>query len=372
MDTTKVLLIEDNPGDAFLVKEMLKRVSDLDCQLTIQTCLADGIASIESETFSLILLDLSLPDSHGLETAVSIRQVAPNTPVIVLTGLQDDLIGVQAIALGVQDYINKDRINSAMLGRTLHYTLERHRLVTEREKLIQELDAYSHTVAHDLKNPLAIILGYSSLLAEEHSRLPEEDVDRSLQEIVLYAQKMHSIINELLLLAHVRERSVETYPVDMAHVVNSAIKQMSPLFTKNLVQISVPEEWPLAMGYASWLEEVWINYLSNAMKYGGNPPEITVGFDDPVDDMISFWVQDNGAGLTKAETAVLFKPFERLAQVQVDGHGLGLSIVNHIIKNLDGQVFVESEPGVGSRFGFTLPIATSVEADEYNLFEESV
>ncbi|MBN2389779.1 MAG: HAMP domain-containing histidine kinase [Anaerolineae bacterium] len=118
----------------------------------------------------------------------------------------------------------------------------------------------------------------------------------------------------------------------------------------------LPESWPVALGYAAWVEEIWANYLSNALKYGGDPPQITLGW-EALDTGFRFWVQDNGAGLTAEEQARLFSPFTRLDQVSVKGHGLGLSIVQRIGEKLGGQVGVESAPGQGSTFWFTLPAA---------------
>jgi len=122
----------------------------------------------------------------------------------------------------------------------------------------------------------------------------------------------------------------------------------------------------MALGYMPWVEEIWVNYLSNAIKYGGRPPRLELGA-DPLPNpppqageglgggMIRFWVRDHGAGLTPEDQARLFTPFTRLDQVRVKGHGLGLSIVRRIVEKLGGQVGVESQVGQGSTFSFTLP-----------------
>ncbi|MBC7869758.1 MAG: sensor histidine kinase, partial [Chitinophagaceae bacterium] len=114
-------------------------------------------------------------------------------------------------------------------------------------------------------------------------------------------------------------------------------------------------KWPLAAGYAPWVEEVWTNYLSNALKYGGKPPSIELGADEQPDGMVRFWVRDNGNGLTPEEQTRVFTPFTRLNQVKVEGHGLGLSVVQRIVDKLGGQVGLESSVGQGSIFSFTLP-----------------
>ena len=124
-------------------------------------------------------------------------------------------------------------------------------------------------------------------------------------------------------------------------------------------QIRYPQHWPVALGHAPWIEEVWTNYLSNGIKYGGQPPRLQLGATACSDGMIRFWVRDNGPGLTPEEQAQLFMPFTQLDQARALGHGLGLSIVRRILEKLGGQVGVESEgvPGEGCRFWFTLPAA---------------
>jgi len=233
---------------------------------------------------------------------------------------------------------------------------ERKQLEAERERLISELDAFAHTVAHDLKNPLSAVLGFAELLTAADVHLSEKDITESLLAIGQSARKMNSIIEELLLLAGVRKTEVEKQPVEMAAVVAGALQRVSHMKAEYAPEITKPDLWPAALGYGPWLEEVWANYLSNGMKYGGKPPRLELGADVAA-DKVRFWVTDNGPGLTPEQQARLFTPFTRLHQVRATGSGLGLSIVRRIMEKLGGEAWVESEPGKGSRFGFTLPRA---------------
>jgi signal transduction histidine kinase len=115
-----------------------------------------------------------------------------------------------------------------------------------------------------------------------------------------------------------------------------------------------PDAWPPTLGYAPWVEEVWVNYLSNALKYGGEPPVIAVGA-TPDGDVVRYWCRDNGPGLTAEEQTQLFTQFTRLHEVRAEGHGLGLSIVRRIVEKLGGEVGVENNEEMGSTFWFTLP-----------------
>jgi two-component system sensor histidine kinase/response regulator len=143
--------------------------------------------------------------------------------------------------------------------------------------------------------------------------------------------------------------------LDMGSVIDAARERLVDMFKEYLVEIDSPEVWPTAYGYGPWVEEVWVNYLSNAVKYGGTPPHITVGATPQPPDMVRFWVRDNGTGLSEEEQSHLFIAFTRLGNTSVEGHGLGLSIVQRIVTRLRGEVGVESIAGQGSTFFFTLP-----------------
>jgi PAS domain S-box-containing protein len=231
--------------------------------------------------------------------------------------------------------------------------LRQHAL--ELESSNEELDAFAHSVAHDLKNPLGPVVGLAEVLRLEYDTLPEEELQRCLSVIAQNGRKMSNIIDELLLLAGVRKMDVQMVPLDIAHIVGEALRRVGYMVEEHRAQISMPGTWPAAQGYPPWVEEVWVNYISNAIQYGGRPPRLELGAVSLPEGMARFWVRDNGPGLTEEEQSRLFTPFTRLDHVQAKGHGLGLSIVRRIVEKLGGQVGVRSEVGVGSVFWFTLP-----------------
>jgi len=233
--------------------------------------------------------------------------------------------------------------------------------IVERDRLIAELDAYAHTVAHDLKNPLGAVLGYADWLTENYSDLAPHEVCESLRRITQGATKMLEIINSLLLLASTRQATVQMEPLNMAAIVAEVCKRLEQEITVRRAAVILPATWLTALGYGPWVEEVWANYLSNALKYGGRPdanppvpPRVEFGATALAGGSVRFWIRDNGRGLKAEECEQLFVPFNRLNQQRIEGHGLGLSIVQRIVDRLGGQVGVESELGQGSTFSFTL------------------
>jgi len=221
----------------------------------------------------------------------------------------------------------------------------------------KDLDAFAHTVAHDLKNPLAAILGYTQLLLMGLSKMKTTKALAVLLDLETTAKQTLGIVEALLLLAGARRGEAELYPLNMVDIVAQTQRRLSLMIEEYESEIIEPEEWPMTIGYAPWIEEVWANYLSNGLKYGGRPPRLELGYTPQPKGMIRFWVRDNGAGLTPEEQSELFTEFTRLSEMPVEGHGLGLSIVQRIVEKLGGQVGVESQVGEGSVFYFTLPSA---------------
>ncbi len=230
--------------------------------------------------------------------------------------------------------------------------------IVERDQRIEDLNAFSETVAHNLKGLLSLLVGYSGLLVDE---LPSEASSASdyAQHVLATSEKMNRLIEELLILAGVGDAEVARLPLDMAPIIAEAKRRLAPSIAQTGAALIHPDDWPIAMGHAAWVEEVWVNYISNALKYGGDPdagipPRVVLGWDRVEDAAIRFWVRDNGPGIAPEAQAQLFTPFTRLDTPRADGHGLGLSIVKRVVEKLGGEVGVESAPGEGARFFFTL------------------
>jgi signal transduction histidine kinase len=333
-----------------------------------------ALSTVEHIKPDIILLDVALPGIDGFETCRQLKanEATKNIPVIFITAPANTVDKVRGFALGAVDYITKPIQSEEVLARLkTHLTLQHlqltlaeqnvrlHLEIVEREKLIEELNAFAHTVAHDLKNPLGVTISYALFLQKYRPKLSEEELQKRLDVIVRNGQRMNNIINELLLLASVRIEEIAWQPLNMAEIVAEVQSRLAFMIEEYGAEVIVPDAsaWPTAQGYAPWVEEIWTNYVSNAIKYGGQPPRLELGGTVTAAGMIQFWVRDNGHGLSPEEQAELFIPFTRISQANVEGHGLGLSIVQRIVEKLGGMVSVESEgvPGRGSVFSFTLP-----------------
>lgn len=230
--------------------------------------------------------------------------------------------------------------------------------VTALETRNRELEEYAHMVAHDLKEPLTVLIMNADLIKDVPD-LTMEEWREYLVQIQSTAYEMKSIIKNLLLFAEVSKAEAPRGAVHMAQVVENVQARLSYMIREQQAQVILPEVWPDAIGYGPWIEEVWANFLSNALKYGGRPPRVELGAAASPDGMLRFWTRDNGPGIPPEARTCLFtrgNPLNRLSDLD---HGLGLPIVYNIVEKLGGEVGVESEVGNGSLFFFTLPAAAS-------------
>lgn len=218
-----------------------------------------------------------------------------------------------------------------------------------------ELDAFAHTVAHDLKNSIQGVLGYAEILRDDGPELDQDTHSILASDLVRSAVKMDTIVAEILLLAGVRQIQVEPRPIPMDAVLDEALERVAQTVVASGAAVYRPPTWPVAIGHAPWVEEIWVNYIANAAKYGGST--ITLGADVTASGNARFWVHDDGRGIAPEAQCRLFVPFSRVGSGEVDGTGLGLSIVRRIVERLGGTCGVESEVGVGARFWFALPLA---------------
>ncbi len=355
MTQATILIVDDTPANLRLLSSILDSVG-----YKVRPARNGQIAltAAQSDPPDLILLDIMMPGMDGYEVCRHLK-CNPKTehiPVIFISALDDIQGKVKSFELGGVDYITKPFQSEEVLARVnSHITI--HTLQKNLREQVQELDAFAHTVAHDLKNPLSYIVTMADFINTQFIEQVPAELVTLLQKMENSTHRGVNIIDELLLLSSVRKQDIELAPVDMGRIVRNAQDRINFMMTNYEGTITLQDKWPDALGYGPWIEEVWVNYLSNALKYGGRPPTVACGAAVHPTGMIRFWAKDNGDGLTPEKQAILFTEFVRLKQVRVEGYGLGLSIVQRIVNKLGGNVGVHSEIGQGSTFYFELPPA---------------
>jgi two-component system, sensor histidine kinase and response regulator len=388
--TGDILVVDDTPANLRLLAGML---TEQGYKVRPAPNGKLALTAAQAAPPDLILLDINMPGMNGYEVCAALKD-DPRTcdvPVIFISALDQTEDKITAFTLGGVDYITKPFQIEEVLARvkthlTL-YTLRRQLAAANADLRAAnaelaasntDLNAFARTVAHDLKNPLSAVIGFSSLLETRFSRMDPASVAENLHRITVTGYKMCDIIDELLLFARVRQiDALEIGPVDMGALIAAVLTNLELPIQEAQAEIVMPDTWPVVSGYAAWIEIVWGNLISNAIKYGGDvatntPPRVELGFTSadltsapatlpsPISHLpshITFWIRDNGPGLLPEECTQLFTPFTRFHQEKAEGHGLGLSIVQRIVEKLGGHVSVESAgvAGQGCTFWFTLP-----------------
>ncbi len=363
-----VLLVEDSESDAELTILLLTTAGYDVVHERVETA-GEMQAALDRQAWDIVLADYRLPQFDAPAALRLLQRTGLDIPFIVVSGTVGEETAVAVMKAGAHDYLMKDnltRLAPAVRRELAEAQTRRERRQAEEalrrsnlelQARTEELDAFAHTVAHDLKSPLTLIIGYADLLDQESQIFCEAEMRSTQHAIALTARKMNTIIDALLLLAGVRQMAVEMAPLDMAQIFAEAQQRLTNVIQEHRAEIVTPAVWPTAYGYAPWVEEVWVNYLSNAIKYGGQPPHIRLGADLKADGQVRFWASDQGPGITASARTGLFAPFCRLDHTNTNGYGLGLSIVRRIVERLGGRVGVESAgvAGQGSTFFFTLP-----------------
>jgi len=370
-----ILIVDDAPANLRLLSQIL---TDHGYKVRAVRNGPHALQAAQAAPPDLILLDIMMPEMDGYEVCRRLKEDerTRDIPILFISALGEVDAKVKAFTAGGVDYVTKPFQAEEVLAR-VHTHLALRNLTRQLQEAnaelaqrVEELDAFAHTVAHDIRSPLSTIIGYAELLWQDYQDLPEDTRRNCTQALVHGARNVINIVDELLLLASIRQADVVLEPLDMGHIVNAACERLANVIQEHQAEIVLPPQWPSALGHAAWVEEVWVNYISNGCKYGGKPPRLELGWDRPEGEMASrpegepasvrFWVRDNGDGISPDDQTRLFVPFTRLDRVRVKGHGLGLSIVRRIVEKLGGQVGVESEgvSGRGSLFYFILPAAS--------------
>ena len=366
--TTNVLLIEDNLGDADLVRLRLVE-SEFPVNVNCVSRLSDGLASLTKETPSVVLLDLNLPDSRGAETFRRVLEHAPNIPVVVLSGQDDEALAIKAVHQGVQDYLVKGNLSSKHLERAIRYAVERQGLLralemSQKQQLEFKNQFLSH-VSHELRTPLTCIHQYVTLLLDGLAGPMAPEQSDHLKTVLKSVNQLHAMIRDLLEATRAESGKMRIEPrcIALGELVQQTIAMMRPMADEKKIglEIGLDQRLPLVHADPDRVLEVLINLVDNAIKF--TPPDGAVMVQacmvDAEPGCVYISVSDSGRGISPEAKALIF---ERLYQDPdaVDNHrsglGLGLFISREIVRLHEGRIWVSSEPGQGSTFTFTLPV----------------
>jgi signal transduction histidine kinase len=380
----EVLLIDDGTTEADRGCQALNEPCGAmaDHRVQFHFCRIDSlepaIRLLARQAFDVVLLDLNLPDSPALEILAKVRTAVENVPIVVLAALDDDALALNVIRQGAQDYLAKDPLDARVLRRTLLQAIERKRAevqllrharqmeqaharierqagelrarAEELDRINRELGDFAYIASHDLKEPLRGIRAYCEILLEDYHDKLDATGHRRLATLVRLCGRLENLISDLLTFCRLGGvRPAET-SIDLHQVLDEVLDAMHPTIERRGAVVRVVGQLPKLTGDSTLIGMVLANLIANGMKFNDRTqPLVEIG--SLATDPPTLYVRDNGIGIDPAHQ-------------RYEGTGAGLTIVKKIVELHGGQIWVESEPGEGTVFYFTLAPTTNACTDQ--------
>ncbi len=372
----------------------------------------DAYESAVSNPPVLVISDIVMPGMDGYEFCLKLKNnpVLCSIPVILLTALRDPLDIVKGLQAGADNFITKPYDEQYLLSR-IHYLLanndmrrsgagdivieivfqgQKYQINSDKKQILnlllsvyeaaiirnnelieakqqleemnsnlktanEQLDAFARTVSHDLRSPLTGILGFTELTLYEFGNELSEEVKTNLQWILKSGHKMSELIVDLLNYSRSSRAEIKSEPLDLSQIANEVIEEIQARDPERKVNFNIFKDLHV-IGDPALMRVLLNNLIGNAVKYSGKTehPEVTFGT-SIIYGQKTFFVKDNGIGFDMARAGKMFEPFVRLHTSQeFPGTGVGLSTVKNICIRHKGDIWVESKPGLGATFFFTI------------------
>ena len=372
----RVLIAEDNPGDALLIREVMadsgmapSGVEVVERLATLRERIGDAT---NGSSWDVLLLDLSLPDSRGLETLERVRECAAELPIVVLTGQTDETVALHAVQHGAQDYLSKRDLAPDTLRRVIHYAVDRQRSEGALRRAKEEAEAANRAkndflavISHELRTPLNAIMGMGELLAD---RPLDDEAHDYLTTQRKAADGLLTLINDLLDLVQTESGRITLHhaPFDIRALISSLEELMRHGATAKGLTLTAhcdPAVPALLDGDEQRLRQVLINLVGNAVKFSERGTIRVDVAPDPEDRRnLRIRVADQGIGIAAEHHQRIFAPFTQAdasSTRQYGGSGLGLAIVQRLTAAMGGRVRLESALGHGTTVHLSVPLAAA-------------
>jgi signal transduction histidine kinase len=394
------LWVEDNSGDARLLREMFSKEKAGSFELTHVLHLSEALRLLAKGGIDIVLLDMGLPDGHGLDTVRRARAVAPGVPLIVLTGLDDEALAAEAMKEGAQDYLIKGEIENRALPRALRHSIERHRMqlatdlvheevqartdelkevnaqlraeITARDTAERELrtnnrhlsrsnrdlEDFAYVASHDLKTPLTGINSAAEWLEEDLRDTLSDESRKILGLMRNRINRMDRLLDDLLTYSRAGRTDTAVGETNVAAIFEGILEVLGP---PAHITVRVEGELPVIVTAGAQLEHVLRNLINNSIKHHDKPSGEVVLSGKLVGDVVEFSVRDNGPGIAPQFHGKIFELFQTLKRPdEVEGSGMGLAVVKKLVEQQNNRITVHSRgDGTGSEFRFGWPAGTT-------------
>ncbi|MGB3585811.1 MAG: hybrid sensor histidine kinase/response regulator [Tunicatimonas sp.] len=359
MREINILLVEDNLTDQEIVKEMLIGTQLFQYNLEVCERINHAVKCMDQQKPDIILLDLSLPDSTGVQTLEKLQKRDSSIPIVILTGLDDPDVGVEAINMGAEDYLSKQEINTEhLLAKTISFAIERHKLKRELflamnhlQKYNDKLKDYSYVITHDLKSPLTNLRSLVEMFQQT------DDVDFQHKVIERIESSVNRLDNMIRGFSNVflaeRDLSKQPEAINVQLAISEVEDQLAEIIRSTNTRISTNFSEADTVCFVPVLfNSILQNLVTNSIKYRdeNREPRISIITED-ADDYVIVHFEDNGIGINlERHQQQLFKLFNRFDTNKAPGTGVGLYMIKNILDASEGRIDIESTVGEGTHF----------------------
>jgi len=359
----KIIMIEDDEDDVMIIEDFIDEINEKKHQITFTNYLNTQVAleNLKSEKTDLILLDLNLIESNGVETLIRFRKAKPNVPIIVLTGLADEKTALECIREGASDYMIKGKISSDQLKRTVKYAIERFSLtktLKKQQKALaksnRELEQLAYASSHELKEPLGNMIGFANILASKYSAVLDDSGKKMLDYLAKESTKHYNQIQAFIHFLDAGKQKQKPTEISLDDVVYNIIANLGAKIIKENISINF-DNLNTAFIDTEDAKKVFSNLIENSIKFGKKDEAIVIDINSTLTDQGNLIeVQDNGSGIEADFHKQVFNLFKKLNQTS-EGIGMGLAICKKIIESYDGHISIDSELGKGTKISFLIP-----------------
>lgn len=382
-NVVRLLLAEDDPGDAEMIERLLSKATHSRFQVEWTDTLEGAALTLSAGYFDALLLDLGLPGTCGLDGLAKILSVNSRVPVIIITHRSDESLALRALKVGAQDYLVKGRLTTDNLERSIRYATERYNLVrhlTDAQivlenrhrrlvKLYRTAYKFVDNVSHEFRTPLTVIKEYVSLIKDGIVGEVSDEQRKMLAVVEDRADDLNTMVDDMLDVSKLEAGILGVYrkrcrAIDILARVRPALERKA--LTKGVrLESDIEANLPPLYCDPEKAGRVLVNLAINAIKFCGQPGRVRIGCRKLRDSSgVEFSVSDNGPGISPENQRLLFRRFKQLSETvrsSVKGFGLGLSIAKELVEANLGEIRLESVPGQGSTFSFTLPVDDAAE-----------